>query len=98
MANGIDLDLIDRTRGKNRTDLARQIQITIKNFTHGRPMPAAEIIATMAFCVGTAIGNQPKEVDKRTLVELSAKYVAIGEQSASEEKEQALVDTRAIKL
>lgn len=92
------LNLVDKTSARNRTDLARQIMITIKNFTHGRPMPQSEVVATLAFCVGIGIGNQPKNVDKPTLMRLAGKMVAEGEDVASRDAHTQVMDLKAIKL
>lgn len=93
-----NINLVDNAMGRNRTDLARQIMITIQNFTHGRPMPQAEVIATLAFCVGAGIGNQPKNVDKGVLMRLAGKMVAEGEDVASRDVHTQLIDIKAIKL
>lgn len=92
------IDLVDRTAGKHRTDLARQIMLTIKNFTHAKPMPQSEVIATLAFCTGVGIGNQPKNVDKGTLMALAGRMVAEGEDVASRDVQTSVLDLSAIKL
>lgn len=87
------LDLVDRVAGKNRTDLARQIQTIIKNFTFGRPMPPDEIICTMAFCVGIAVGNRGDltKAEKRQLIEKVMKFFGDG-QAVAEGKVPASKD------
>lgn len=91
------LNIVDKVRGTNRTDLARQIQSTVRNFTHGRPMPQDEVIAVMAFCAGVAIGNQPPEVDRRHLMAMCGNMLAEGEEAARKGRETNVVNLEAIR-
>ncbi len=93
----LQVDLTDKQRGRDRTDLARQIMIAVKNFTYGRPaLTQHEMIAVMAYCVGVAIGNQPPEVDRGELIRLAGKMVADGEATIRKEERSSMLDIDAI--
>ena len=91
------LNMVDKAMWKNRTDLARQVMLVVKRFTQGRPMPESEVIATLAFCVGLGIGNQPPTVNKHELMRMAATMVTEGEDAASHGKGNRVVDNDAIR-
>lgn len=88
--------IIDVMAGSNRVGLAKAIQKAILDFTKLHPMPPDEIVATMAFCTGSAIGIQPEGPDKRRLAELAVKFLEDGDLVASEKKPSGLIDIRGM--
>src|SRR5690349_11237128 len=92
----LGLNLIDQNVRRNRMDLARQIQATIRNFTFGRPMPVEEIVATIAFCAGSIVGNQRGDT-RRDLVGLAGHMLAHGEHAAArEDDDKSVIDIDAL--
>jgi hypothetical protein len=89
--------IIDIMAGSNRVGLAKAIQKAVLDFTKLHPMPPDEVIATLAFCVGTSIGTQP-EASKRHLAELAIKFLEDGDGIASETKAptSGLIDIRGL--
>jgi hypothetical protein len=61
-------------------------------------MPPDEIIATMAFCTGSAIGTQPEDGNKRRLAELAIKFLEDGDNIASGRRPEStgLIDIRGM--
>lgn len=91
------LNLVDKTMRTNRTDLARQISITMARFVAGRPMPHSEILATLAFVAGVGVGNSPPGTDKRMLMQMLGRQIAEGEDIASRDVHSQMLDIQAIK-
>ena len=89
--------IIDIMSGGNRVGLAKAIQKAVQDFTKLHQMPPDEIIATMAFCTGSAIGTQP-EATKRHLAEIAVKFLEDGDNIASEKKAPSLglIDIRGM--
>lgn len=84
--------------GANRVGLAKAIQEAVRSYTKVHAMPPDEIIATMAFCTGTAIGTQPEGPGKRRLAEIAVKFLEDGDMIASEKKAptSGLIDIRGM--
>ena len=87
--------IIDIMSGSNRVGLAKAIQKAVQDFSKLHPMPPDEIVATMAFCTGCAIGTQP-EANKRHLAEIAVKFLEDGDMVASEKKPSGLIDIRGM--
>lgn len=89
--------ILDIMAGSNRVGLAKAIQKAVQDYTKGRPMAPDEIVATMAFCTGSAIGTQP-EANKRHLAEIAVKFLEDGDTIASEKKAPGLglIDIRGM--
>lgn len=92
------MSVLDLMAGGNRVGLAKAIQKAIQDYTKLRPMAPDEVIATMAFCTGSAIGIQPNDGDKRRLAELAVKFLDDGDAVASGKRHEStgLIDIRGM--
>lgn len=90
------LAISDPHAKRRRGALAHVIQNAINNHLKAHPMSIEELVATMAFCTGSAIGVTYG--NHRALVEIAGSFLAEGEEITSGKKSEALgsIDIRGM--